>query len=102
MVRSYNKGWRGEKIVRDMFKEAGLEVKWHNNDSYLPDLSVEGLLCEVKFGLKVPKTIYKWLDKNGSHICMMKRVSKKERGDKWLMVIPADIGIEFLKDFFRK
>ena len=93
--KSRKKGWRGEYEFRKMCEEAGMKVVWHAEDPNLPDLSINGGSCEVKFGSHVPKKFYKWLKDKNASLLAVRRVSSKERKLPWLLIIRA-------KDFIKK
>ena len=92
---SRSKGYRGEKAARELLKRLGYKVTWHNEDPDLPDLTAEKngipLLTEVKFRAGVPKTIYKYLNQDdSSDLALVKRVSNKDRGRPWLVIMDLD------------
>mgnify|MGYP003145743234 CR=1 FL=1 len=96
---SKKKGYQGEYIFRKLCEKYGLIVKWHNEDPYLPDVSLEGHLGEVKYRGNVPKCLYDWLDEKGAHFLAIKKVKKEPGGTQndWLIVMRWDLFFKFLK-----
>ena len=83
--KSRSKGLRGEYKARKMLIEAGHNVVWTSEDPLAPDLLVNGEKWEVKYGLTIPKTFYKWLDEKGADVLLVKRIGREESYD-WLII----------------
>lgn len=95
MTNSYKKGYRGEKEMRELCEKQGFDVTWHNEDPDKPDLTFNGLTCEVKYKKSVPKSIYKWINKDKADCLAVKRVEGRGKAPrKWLITMR-------LEDFFK-
>lgn len=85
MVNSLKKGKRGEYLARKLLIDAGYTVIWTAEDPMAPDLLVNGEGWEVKYGLKIPKVFYKWLDDKDADVLLVKRVGRGE-SHPWLII----------------
>lgn len=87
--KSKKKGYRGEYTWRKLCEKKGLETVWHNDDPRLPDMTVKGITCEVKFGYHVPSSLYDWLEEKKADILALRRNHKN-----WLVVMRAEMFFE--------
>ena len=92
MTNSIRKGKRREREIANLLKEAGF-------DSYRismmetagvdkGDIQLDDVVCQVKSGNHVPKTVYKFME-NGEPFLFMRRDK-----EKWLVVMGIE---EFIK-----
>jgi hypothetical protein len=99
-MTSRRKGYRGEKEIRDIISERLLTCVWQAEDPKKPDIRVENLDGEVKYRASVPQCIYKWLDEKHADFLAVRRISKTDRGKRWLAVCDMNLFLDLLEDRF--
>ena len=99
---SLRKGKKGEYEFRKLCESKGFKVVWQAEDPTQPDVRLENLECEIKYGSHIPKKIYQWMSEKQPDILALRRVSNKDKGLKWLIVMSFDDFQRFLKVFKLK
>jgi len=99
--KSLRKGKRGEYLIRKLLEQHNIEVVNQAEDKYKPDIRIQykdlSLDGEVKYRSSVPKCIYDWINEKRADCLIMKRISSKDKGNDWLVVMRVDLFTKLLK-----
>ena len=89
---------KGEREFDLIAQENGCTVLRHNEDPDAPDMTLDDITCEVKYRSTVPKAVYDYLEQDGADVAAMRRISKTERGNGWLVVMRAGLFFELAEN----